>query len=53
MGAPSLKVLKARVDRALGSLIWRRAALPTAGGWSYMIFKVPSNSGQSSVIMIL
>jgi len=29
-GAPSLEVLKARLDGALGSLSWWRAALPTA-----------------------
>ena len=30
-GAPSLEVLKARLDGALGSLSWWGAALPTAG----------------------
>ena len=30
--APSLKALKARLDVALGSLVWWLAALPMAGG---------------------
>jgi len=32
--APSLKVLKARLDEALYSLGWWGAALPTAGHWN-------------------
>ena len=39
--APSLKVLKTRLNGALGSLvwyqIWRLVALPVAGGWNLMI----------------
>ena len=31
----------------LGSLSWWGAALPTAGGWNSMIFKVPSNPSHS------
>ena len=34
---PSLEVLKARLDGALGSLIWKGATQPTAGagtGWA-------------------
>lgn len=37
MGAPSLEVLKAGLDGALGSLSWWGAALPMAGdgaGWA-------------------
>ena len=30
--APSLEAFKARLDVALGSLVWRLATLPTAGG---------------------
>jgi len=32
--SPSLEVLKATLDGALGSLSWWVAALPTAGGWN-------------------
>jgi len=39
--APSLEELKARLDDALGSLIWWVAALPIAEGWSSMIIKAP------------
>lgn len=31
--APSLEVHKARLDGALGKLIWWEMSLPTAGGW--------------------
>jgi len=33
MGAPSLEVLKARLNGALGSLILVGGNQPTAGGW--------------------
>jgi len=32
--APSLEVLKTRLDGALGSLSWWVASLPMAGGWN-------------------
>jgi len=32
VGAPSLEVLKARLDGALGSLSWWVVTLPMAGG---------------------
>ena len=32
--APSLEVLKARLDRALGSLSWWGGAMPMTGGWN-------------------
>jgi len=34
VGAPSLEVLKARLDGALGSLSWWVAALPMERGWN-------------------
>jgi len=37
-----LEVLRVRLDGALGSLIWWRAALTMAGGWNWMVFNVPS-----------
>ena len=41
-GVPFLKVLRARLDGSLGSLIWWGSASPLQGGWNCMIFKVPS-----------
>jgi len=39
--APSLEAFKARLDGALGSLIWWWVAtLPTAAGWSWLDFRV-------------
>ena len=48
MPRPSLEVFKARLDVALGSLVWyemwRLVALPVVGGgWSFMILEIPSN----------
>jgi len=41
--APSLKAFKARLDVALGSLVWWLATLHTAGAWNQMIFEVLFN----------
>ena len=49
VAVPSLKTFKARLDGALGSLIWWVAALPMAEGWNWMIFKVPSNLSHSMI----
>jgi len=50
MPRPSVEVLKARLDGALGSLgwseMWRLVALCVVGGWSFMILEVPSNPGR-------
>ena len=47
MPRPSVEVLKARLDGALGSLGWyemgRLVALCVVGGWSSTILEVPSN----------
>ena len=47
MPRPSVEVLKARLDGALGSLgwseMWRLVALRVVGGWSFLILEVPSN----------
>jgi len=47
MPRPSVEVLKARLDGALGRLgwseMWRLVALCVVGGWSFMILGVPSN----------
>jgi len=47
VAAPSLAVLKARLDGALSNLGWWKVSLPMAGGWNQMIFKVPSNPNHS------
>ena len=43
----ALKVLRARLDGALGSLIWRLATSPWQGCKNYMIFRGPSNPRHS------
>ena len=50
VAAPSLKVFKARLDGALSNLVWWKVSLPMAGGWNYMIFKVPSNPNHSMIL---
>ena len=54
MPRPSLEVLKARLDGALGSLgwyyMWRLVALPVVGGWSLMNPQVPSNPSHSVIL---
>ena len=52
--APSLEVLKTRLDEALGSLslyqIWRLVALPESGDWNLMVLEVPSNPNHSMIL---
>ena len=50
VGTPSREVLKARLDGALGSLIWWVAAMPRTQDWSCLGFEVPS---ELSHLMIL
>jgi len=45
-----MEALKARLDGALGSLVWWVATLPMAGGWNRVIFKVLSNLSDSVVV---
>ena len=44
------EVFKARLDEALGNLVWWKIALLIAGGWNRMIFKVPSNTNHSVIL---
>jgi len=44
VAAPSLAVLKARLDGALSSLVWWKGSLLMAGGWKWVIYKIASNS---------
>ena len=48
--APSLEAFKARLDVALGSLVWWLATLHIAGGWNYMIIVVLFNPGHSMIL---
>ena len=50
MNAPSLEAFKARLDVALGSLVWWLATLHIAGGWNWMIIVVLFNPGHSAMI---
>ena len=47
--APSLEAFKARLDVALGSLVWWLATLHIAGGWHRMVIVVLFNPGHSRI----
>jgi len=51
-GAPSLKVLKARMDGTLGRLSWWGAALPLLGGLELEVLKASSNSNHSTILCV-
>ena len=44
--APFLEAFKARLDVALGSLVWWLAMLHIAGGWNWMVTVVLFNPGR-------
>jgi len=48
--APSLEGLKARLDVALGSLVWWLVTLHLGGGWNEMSIVVLFNPGHSTVL---
>jgi len=48
--APSLEAFKARLDVALGSLVWWLVTLHIAGGWNCMIIVVLLNPGHSMIL---
>jgi len=48
--APSLQAFKARLDVALGSLVWWLATLHIAGGWNLMSIVVLFNPGHSMIL---
>lgn len=50
--APCLEVFKAQLDGASANLIWWVASLPTAGGWSWGSFEVPSNPSLSVLLWL-
>ena len=48
--APSPEAFKARLDVALGSLVWWLVTLHIAGGWNLMITVVLFNPGHSMIL---
>ena len=50
MVACTLKAFKARLDGALSKVVCREVSLPIAGGWNYMILKVPSSPSLSVIL---
>ena len=48
--APSLAGLKARLDGAGSSLGWWKGSLLVAGGWDWVVCKVPSNPNQAVIL---
>jgi len=50
VAAPSLAVLKARLDGAGSTLGWWEGSLPLAGGWNEKVHKVPSDPNRSVVL---
>jgi len=48
--APFLEAFKARLDVALGSLVWWLATLHIAGGWNEMSIVVFFNPGHSMIL---
>jgi len=49
--APSLEAFKARLDVALGSLVWWLATLHIAQGWNWMIVFL-FNPGHSMILCL-
>jgi len=50
VNAPSVEVLKARLDGALGNLILWMAALSTGVYWNKTTFKVSSSPSHSKIL---
>ena len=48
--APSLQAFKARLDVALGSLVWWLVTLHIAEGWNSMSIAVLFNPGRSMIL---
>ena len=49
--APSLEAFKARLDVALGSLVWWLVTLHIGGGWNSMSFVVLFNLGHTKLLV--
>jgi len=52
VAAPSLAVLKARLDGALSTLVWWKMSLLMVMGWNQMSFKVPPNPNHSMILCL-
>jgi len=50
VAAPSLAVLKARLDGAWSNLGWWKGSLSMAGEWDWVICKVPSSPNLSTIL---
>jgi len=50
VAALSVAGFKARLDGAWSSLGWWKGSLPRAGGWNWVICKVPSNPNQPVIL---
>jgi len=50
VGTPSLEVFKARLDEALGNVVWWEMSLPMAGGLELDDLKVPSKPNRSMIL---
>ena len=48
--APSLEALKAKLDVALGSLVWWSATLRIAGGWNWMSTVLLCSPGHAMIL---
>ena len=53
--APSMETLQASLDGAASNLdtpglLLREVPVPTAGGWNWVILKVPSNTNHSKIL---
>ena len=47
---PSMEAFKARLNGALGSLIWWVVALPVTRGWNWVGCEVPSSLSHSLIL---
>lgn len=50
VAAPSLKVLKVRLDRIWTNLVHWKMSLPTAGEWNWMVLKVHFSLNYSGIL---
>ena len=50
--APSLEAFKARLDVALGSLVWWLVTLHVAGGWNWMVSEDLFSPGHSMILWL-
>jgi len=50
VAAPSLAGFKARLNGAWSTLGWGQGSLPIAGGWNWVIYRVPSNPNHSMIL---